>query len=91
MSKIKLQRLLTEELELEDPVFKLERIGTKLAGSVISPTFRRKSARTRLHRLWAALDKTLGTAAVRQVGTILMYTPEEWNIDLPDVHTAKAV
>jgi hypothetical protein len=41
--------------------------------------------------LWDALDKTLGADAVRQVGTILMYTPEEWNIDLPNAPKAKAI
>jgi len=91
MSKVKLEQLLTEELKLQDPIFRLERIGAKLAGSIISPTFRRKSSRRRLHMLWNALDATLGTNAVRQVGTLLLYTPEEWNIDLPDAPRAKAI
>jgi acid stress-induced BolA-like protein IbaG/YrbA len=91
MSKVKLQNLLTEQLELEDPTFRLERIGTKLAGSIISPTFRGRSARQRTRMLWKALDDALGADAIRQVGTLLLYTPEEWNIDLPDAPKAAAV
>ena len=91
MSKVKLQQLLTKRLELADPVFRLERIGTKLAGSVISETFKGKSSRRRLRMIWDALDAELGAASVHRVGTLLAYTPEEWNIDLPEVPRAKAV
>jgi acid stress-induced BolA-like protein IbaG/YrbA len=87
MSKVKLQRMLTQRLNLKEPTFRLERIGKKLAGSVISDTFRRKSERHRLQMLWDALDAELGANAVHQVGTILMYSPEEWNIDLPAIES----
>jgi acid stress-induced BolA-like protein IbaG/YrbA len=32
--------------------------------------------------IWDALDAELGPKAVHEVGTLLTYTPEEWNIDL---------
>jgi acid stress-induced BolA-like protein IbaG/YrbA len=83
MSKVKLEQLLARRLQLKEPEFKLERIGTKVAGSIISPTFRRKSDYRRQAMIWAALEAELGWAAVREVGTLLAYTPEEWNVDLP--------
>ena len=83
MSKVKLQELLTRRLGLREPHFKLEKIGSKLAGSIISETFTGKSARQRVEMIWKALDGELGSQAVHQVGTLLTYTPEEWNIDLP--------
>jgi hypothetical protein len=30
-----------------------------------------------------ALDAELGAESVQEVGTLLAYTPEEWNIELP--------
>jgi acid stress-induced BolA-like protein IbaG/YrbA len=83
MSKIKLQQLLTRRLRLNEPVFKLEKIGSKLAGSIISQTFKGKSARQRQEMIWDALDAELGAESVHEVGTLLTYTPQEWNIDLP--------
>jgi acid stress-induced BolA-like protein IbaG/YrbA len=91
MSKVKLQKLLIRQLGLVDPIFRLEKIGTKLAGSIISATFKGKSDRRRLHMIWDALDAELGSEAVLQVGTLLAYTPQEWDIDLPDALKAKAV
>jgi hypothetical protein len=41
--------------------------------------------------IWDALDAQLGAESARQVGTLLAYTPEEWNIDLPDVPNAQVV
>jgi acid stress-induced BolA-like protein IbaG/YrbA len=83
MSKIKLQQLLSQNLALHHPLFRLERIGSKLAGSIISDTFRGKSDRARQKMIWDALDAELGPESVKKVGTLLAYTPEEWNIDLP--------
>ena len=83
MSKIKLQNLLSAELGLERPIFKLERIGTKVAGSIISTTFRGKSDRARQQMIWKAIDAELGPLSVNQVGTLPAYTPEEWEVDLP--------
>ncbi len=83
MSKVKLQQLLTERLNLRDPQFKLEKIGAKLAGSVISETFRGKTDRDRQRMLWDALDAELGPESVHEVGTLLAYTPGEWGAELP--------
>lgn len=83
MSKVKLQQLLTQRLRLRDPIFKLETIGSKLAGSVVSETFKGKSARQRREMIWDALDAEFGADSVREVGTLPTYTPEEWNVDLP--------
>jgi len=41
--------------------------------------------------IWAALQAELGPESVQKVGARLTYSPEEWNIDLPDVPMAKAV
>ena len=83
MSKIKLQQLLTRRLRLSRPIFKLESIGSKLAGSIISDTFKGKSAQKRQTMIWDALEGELGAGFVHEVDTLLTYTPEEWNIDLP--------
>jgi len=41
--------------------------------------------------IWDALQAELGPESVHKVGTLLPYSPEAWNIDLPDVPMAKAV
>ncbi len=84
MSKVKLQQLLTRRLGLVRPVFRLETLGAKLVGSIISETFKNKSDRQRLHMIWDALDAELGADAVHHVGTLLACTPDEWNVDLPE-------
>ena len=83
MSKVKLQQLLERHLGLTQPIFKLEKIGSKVAGSIISATFRGKSSRVRQKMIWDALESELGDSAVNEAGTLLAYTPEEWNIELP--------
>jgi hypothetical protein len=45
MSKVKLQEMLIRRPGLVKPIFRLEKIGTKLAGSIISATFKGKSDR----------------------------------------------
>jgi acid stress-induced BolA-like protein IbaG/YrbA len=75
--------LLAHKLALKGPLFKLEKIGSKLAGSIISETFRGISDSERQKMIWDALDSALGPDSVMEVGTLLAYTPEEWNIDLP--------
>ena len=87
MSKVKLQQLLSRNLKLKQPIFRLEKMGAKLAGSIISETFRGKSDRQRQKMIWDTLAAELGASYVKEVGTLLAYTPAEWNIDLP----AKAV
>jgi len=83
MSKVKLQQMLSRNLELKGAEFKLEKIGSKLAGSIISETFRGISDRRRQKMIWDALDAELGEASIRKVGTLLAFTPEEWNMNLP--------
>ena len=81
LSKLVLQQILTEELGLKNPRFRLEKYGTRLNGSVISETFRRKGDLKRQQMIWDALERAIGPDAVRKVGMILAYTPEEWDID----------
>jgi acid stress-induced BolA-like protein IbaG/YrbA len=90
MSKVKLQQLLSSRLALRGPVFRLERIGQKLAGSVVSETFRNKDASQRQKMVWDAIEAELGGEAPLEVGTLLLYSPEEWDIDLPSALKAKA-
>jgi acid stress-induced BolA-like protein IbaG/YrbA len=83
MSKVKLQQMLSENLGLRKPVFKLEKIGSKIAGSIISDTFRGKSDRVRQKIIRDVLDAELGASSALEVGTLLAYTPDEWNVELP--------
>jgi acid stress-induced BolA-like protein IbaG/YrbA len=80
-SKKILQGILTDELALQEPRFKLEKYGSHWNGSVISKTFKRKGDHQRQQMIWDALRRALGKDAVRRVGMILAYTPEEWDID----------
>jgi len=52
-------------------------------GSIISKTFKGKSDRRRQKMIWDALEAGLGTEFYRHVGTLLAYTPQEWNVELP--------
>ena len=90
MSKVKLQQLLTKGLSLKEPTFRLEKIGTKLSGSVISESFEGKTARQRQKMVWDALDAALGASATLEVGTLLLYAPEEWDVPLTALPKAKA-
>src|SRR5665213_1481388 len=45
-------QLLTQRLGLSEPEFKLEKIGTKWMGSIISKTFKGKSDRRRQKMIW---------------------------------------
>ena len=78
MSKARLQRLLKDGLALERPIFKLEKIGSKWAGSIVSASFKGKSDRQRQKMIWDLIDAELSAASVHEVGTLLAYTPEEW-------------
>jgi acid stress-induced BolA-like protein IbaG/YrbA len=51
---------------------------------VISETFQAKSDRDRQRLIWDALTAELGDQSVQQVGTVLAYTPREWNVELPE-------
>ena len=79
MSEDQVKQLLTRRLGLDHPTFRLELIGAKVAGSVVSATFQGKSSPERQRLIWDALDAELGPESVHQVGTILSYTPQEWD------------
>ena len=89
LTKKKLEELLTHRLELADPEFHLERSGRRLVGHVISPTFRGRRDHERQNLIWDALEASLGAEAVLQVGMLLAYTPEEWDIDEDEKPAAK--
>jgi acid stress-induced BolA-like protein IbaG/YrbA len=81
MSHEKLKQILTRRLKLKDPQFRLEGRG-RISGSLVSPTFAGKKAHQRQQMIWEALDAELGAASVKEVGMLLAYTPDEWNLPL---------
>jgi acid stress-induced BolA-like protein IbaG/YrbA len=50
---------------------------------VISDTFRGKADSARQQMIWDALESAFGPQAPQHVGTLLAYTNDEWDIDLP--------
>jgi len=75
------ETVLTNKLHLQEPIFKLEPAGSKVSGSVISLSFRGLTDSERQQRLWDALDAEYGPESVHRVGSLLAFTPDEWNID----------
>lgn len=75
------QDILTRRLNLRSPRFELESVGAKVSGSVISPSFRGMRDSERQRRIWEALHDEYGPESVYQVGTLLAFTPEEWDLD----------
>jgi acid stress-induced BolA-like protein IbaG/YrbA len=82
LSKAKVQEILTTALRLREPRFRLRRYGNLVSGSVISQTFRGKGDFQRQQMIRKAFDQALGEDSFRAVGTLLAYTPDEWDIDL---------
>jgi acid stress-induced BolA-like protein IbaG/YrbA len=78
LTKTKLQDVLRSMLGLHDPLFQLEYAGGRIIGSVVSDTFRGKRDSQRQKMIWDVLDERLGPDAVKLVGMLLAYTPEEW-------------
>jgi acid stress-induced BolA-like protein IbaG/YrbA len=74
-----IESALTAELHLKEPRFRLEKYGTRIFGSVISPTFKRKNHMRRHTMIFDALEKVLGSDGRKGVTMILAYTPDEWN------------
>ncbi|HWE03010.1 MAG TPA: hypothetical protein VG326_11435 [Tepidisphaeraceae bacterium] len=70
---------LTSELKLREPRFRLEKFGSRISGSLISPTFKGKRDNRRQIMIWDALEKIFGPLAVKRVGMIPAYTPDEWD------------
>lgn len=81
MSHAKLKEILTRRLRLKRPQFRLEG-KDRISGSVISSTFAGSGDSQRQKMIWDALDEELGAASVREVGMLLAYTPDEWNLPL---------
>ena len=85
MSKVQdpvaeIESALTRRLNLQNPQFRLERAGTKVSGSIISPSFHGMPDSQRQQRIWDALDKEYGPQSVHRAGSFLAFTPEEWNL-----------
>ncbi len=81
LTKAILERILSRELALRQPRFRLEMYSGRVSGSVISSTFRRKTDSQRQTMIWDALERAMGADAVNRVGMLLAYTPEEWDLD----------
>lgn len=75
----RVREILSSELQLKDPRFRLEKWGSRINGSVISPTFGRKDDLKRQLMIRDALEKVLGPHDSKRVGMILAYTPDEWD------------
>jgi acid stress-induced BolA-like protein IbaG/YrbA len=76
-----IERTLTRRLNLKGAEFRLERAGGKVSGMVIAPKFRTMRDAKRQEVIWDALESEFGEQAVRRVGTLLAFTPEEWHVD----------
>lgn len=83
MRKEDLEEVLGGALKLRSPRFKLQKIGSKVSGHVISDTFRGKADSARQQMIWDALESAFGPEAPQQVGTLLAYTNDEWDVELP--------
>ena len=81
-TKARLEEILATRLNLDNPRFVLQKIGSKFSGSVISGSFKGKRDLKRQQMIWDALDAELGADCVHVVGTIFAYTPDEWDISL---------
>jgi len=82
LSRQQLQDVLTNRLNLIEPQFILERVGRKWSGNIISATFTGLKDEKRQRMLWDALEAAFGPESVHIVGTLLAYTPEEWEVNL---------
>ena len=82
MTKPRLERILRDRLKLRSPRFRMRKDGEMVSGSVISETFRGKGDHERQRMRRDVVEAELGEDANRLVGTLLAYTPDEWDIDL---------
>ena len=77
-----IQEVLTRRLHLQNPRYELENIGPdKESGSIISESFRGMRDSERQKMIWNALHEEYGAESVHWVGTLLAFTPEEWDLD----------
>jgi len=89
MSHEKLKEILTRRLKLKHPIFRLQGRG-RVSGSIMSATFLGKGDSERQQMIWDALDAELGAASVKEVGMLLAYSPEEWEMPLEGIHSCGA-
>jgi acid stress-induced BolA-like protein IbaG/YrbA len=75
-----LQNILANRLKLKEPRFKIRDFGGMLGGSVISNSFRNRNDLERQSMVRGALEAELGLEGARAVGTILAFTPDEWDM-----------
>lgn len=77
--------LLTRRLDLKEPEFYLETLPSgKVAGNVVSDSFRGMDDLERQRRIWNALDEEFEGEATGNVSTLLAYTKDEWYVNLAD-------
>ena len=81
VSHEKLKEILTRRLRLKAAVFNLEG-RARISGSIISQSFAGKGDSERQKLLWDALDEELGADSTKEVGMLLAYTPDEWELPL---------
>jgi len=82
LTKSKLEAILTRSLRLRDPHFVLQKLGSRISGSIIDESFAGKRDLQRLQLIWNALDREIGSDHLRFVGMLLPYTPDEWDMPL---------
>jgi len=82
ITQTELKQVLTDRLELASPGFHLENHGGKISGSIVSETFAGWDSLTRQNQVWDALEQEYGGEATMYVGTLLLYSPAEWNVQL---------
>jgi stress-induced morphogen len=80
LTKAQLEKILTSRLNLKSPEYLLTKVGGRLVGNIVSPSFKGKRDHERQEMIWDALETELGAGAPRLVGMLLAYTPEEWNL-----------
>ena len=90
ITKTGIQKELTDRLSLKSPEFRLSAIGGRINGHIISPSFRGKRDHKRQDMIWDSLKAAFGPNAVKRVGMLLAYTPDEWYADEILVPTVKA-
>jgi len=81
MSHEKLKEILTRRLKLKDPQFPPRRQEPYLRQRHVGNLRREKSPPAPADD-WDALDEELGTASVKEVGMLLAYAPDEWDLPL---------
>jgi acid stress-induced BolA-like protein IbaG/YrbA len=82
LTKTQLEEVLKRRLKLRAPKFVLEKIGSKLSGSIIDDKFIGSGDLERQRAIWDALEGEFKADAVQLVGTVLAYTNEEWDTPL---------